>query len=65
MSAPIDKAALADRLTRLSDELHEAAADMRALNHPCHADQLGGWAAHASIYAHQLRSLVKLEGVPA
>jgi methyl-accepting chemotaxis protein len=57
------KTDLADRLTQLSDKLHEAADDMRALNHPVHADQLGSMASHASIYAHQLRSLVKLNGV--
>lgn len=57
----IDKAALAERLTRLSDELHEASADMRTMGYPGHADGLGSMASHASIYAHQVRSLVRMD----
>jgi hypothetical protein len=58
---PIDKAALADRLEQLSEDLYAAAGDMRALGYPLHASELGGTASHARIYSHQMRAKVRMD----
>lgn len=68
---PVNKAALADRLEQLSEDLHQAAGDMRELGYTGHDSELSWMASHTRIYAHQVRSLVKmgaelkLLGVPA
>lgn len=53
-----NKQTLAERLTRLSDELHAASGEIEAVGWPRHSIQLSGMSSLTSIYAHQLRDSV-------
>jgi hypothetical protein len=59
------KTELADRLARISDDLHAAAGDMDALGQHLHAEQLFSMSSLTSIYGHQLRGRVERDAALA